>query len=98
MGPPPPDALEPGWLMHALELALSPLCRGSTIAFRIGDEEASLVDGRVAVEAEVEAPVGEAVEESEQRRRISVLRRAETHGRPVAQNDVGDSVDLGIER
>lgn len=44
MGPPPPDALEPGWLMHALELALSPLCRGSTIAFRIGDEEASLVD------------------------------------------------------
>ena len=44
MGPPPPDALEPGWLVHALDLALSPLCRGSTIAFRIGDEEASLVD------------------------------------------------------
>ena len=44
MGPPPPDALEPGWLMHALDLALSPLCRGSTIAFRVGDEEASLVD------------------------------------------------------
>jgi DNA-binding HxlR family transcriptional regulator len=44
MGPPPPDALEPGWLMHALDLALSPLCKGSTIAFRIGDEEASLVD------------------------------------------------------
>ena len=30
LGPPPPDALEPGWLMHALDLALSPLCRGST--------------------------------------------------------------------
>jgi DNA-binding HxlR family transcriptional regulator len=44
MGPPPADALEPGWLMHALELALSPLCKGSTIAFRVGDEEASLVD------------------------------------------------------
>jgi DNA-binding HxlR family transcriptional regulator len=44
MGPPPRDGLEPGWLMHALELALSPLCRGSTIAFRVGDEEASLVD------------------------------------------------------
>ncbi len=44
MGPPAPDALEPGWLMHALDLALSPLCKGSTIAFRVGDEEASLVD------------------------------------------------------
>ena len=44
MGPPPPEALEPGWLMHALDLALSPLCRGSRIAFRVGDEEASLVD------------------------------------------------------
>ena len=44
MGPPPPDALAEGWLVGALDLALSPLCRGSTIAFRIGDEEASLVD------------------------------------------------------
>jgi DNA-binding HxlR family transcriptional regulator len=44
MGPPPPEALEPGWLVHALDLALSPLCRGSRIAFRVGDEEASLVD------------------------------------------------------
>ena len=44
IGPPPPDALEPGWLVHALDLALSPLCRGGTIAFRVGDEEASLVD------------------------------------------------------
>jgi len=44
MGPPAPEALEPGWLMHALDLALSPLCRGARIAFRVGDEEASLVD------------------------------------------------------
>jgi DNA-binding HxlR family transcriptional regulator len=44
LGPPPPDALEEGWLVHALDLALSPLCRGATIAFRVGDEEASLVD------------------------------------------------------
>lgn len=44
IGPPPPDALEDGWLLDALDLALSPLCRGSRIAFRIGDEEASLVD------------------------------------------------------
>ena len=44
MGPPPADALEEGWLFDALDLALSPLCRGSRIAFRIGDEEASLVD------------------------------------------------------
>jgi DNA-binding HxlR family transcriptional regulator len=44
MGPPPPDALAEGWLVGALDLALSPLCRGATIAFRIGDEEASLVD------------------------------------------------------
>lgn len=44
MGPPPPDALAEGWLVAALDLALSPLCRGATIAFRIGDEEASLVD------------------------------------------------------
>ncbi|HWL34282.1 MAG TPA: helix-turn-helix domain-containing protein [Gaiellaceae bacterium] len=44
MGPPPPDALAEGWLVGALDLALSPLCQGSTIAFRIGDEEASLVD------------------------------------------------------
>ena len=44
IGPPSPDTLEPGWLMHALDLALSPLCQGSRIAFRIGGEEASLVD------------------------------------------------------
>jgi DNA-binding HxlR family transcriptional regulator len=49
MGPPPLDSLEPGWLMHALDLALSPVSASGTVAFRIGDEEASLVDG-IAVE------------------------------------------------
>jgi len=44
MGPPPPDALDEGWLLGALDLALSPLCKGARIAFRVGDEEASLVD------------------------------------------------------
>ncbi len=48
MGPPPQDALAEGWLVGALDLALAPLCRGSRIAFRIGDEEASLVDGVVS--------------------------------------------------
>ncbi len=47
LGPPPIDALEPGWLMHALDLGLSPLASEGTIAFRVGEEEASLVDGRV---------------------------------------------------
>ncbi len=45
MGPPPDEALEPGWLLGALDLALSPVAREGAIAFRIGDEEASLVDG-----------------------------------------------------
>ena len=44
MGPPPPDALAEGWLVDAIDLALAPLSRGSRIAFRIGTEEASLVD------------------------------------------------------
>ena len=47
MGPPPLDALEPGWLLEALDLALSPVSPAGTLAFRIGDEEASLVDGTV---------------------------------------------------
>jgi len=45
MGPPPLDALEPGWLVDALDLALSPISPTGRLAFRIGDEEASLVDG-----------------------------------------------------
>jgi DNA-binding HxlR family transcriptional regulator len=47
MGPPPPDALEPGWLLHALDLALSPVSPPGRLAFKVGDEEASLVDGVV---------------------------------------------------
>jgi DNA-binding HxlR family transcriptional regulator len=53
LGPPPLEALEPGWLMHAIDLALSPATPAGTIAFRIGDEEASLVDG-VAYEGVVD--------------------------------------------
>jgi DNA-binding HxlR family transcriptional regulator len=45
MGPPPLDALEPGWLVDALDLALSPISPPGRIAFRIGEEEASLIDG-----------------------------------------------------
>ena len=45
MGPPPLDALDPGWLVDALDLALSPISPPGRLAFRIGDEEASLVDG-----------------------------------------------------
>jgi DNA-binding HxlR family transcriptional regulator len=45
MGPPPLEALDPGWLVDALDLALSPISPAGRLAFRIGDEEASLVDG-----------------------------------------------------
>jgi DNA-binding HxlR family transcriptional regulator len=45
MGPPPPDALEEGWLLGALDLARSPDAPAGSLAFRIGTEEASLVDG-----------------------------------------------------
>lgn len=51
MGPPPPDALEPGWLIHALDLSLAPVSPSGTIAFRVGSEEASLVDGVARVGA-----------------------------------------------
>jgi DNA-binding HxlR family transcriptional regulator len=47
MGPPPPGTLEEGWLPEALDLALSPVSPAGSIAFRIGSEEASLVDGEV---------------------------------------------------
>lgn len=46
MGPPPLDTLEPGWLVGALGLAVAPIAGDVTVAFRIGEEEASLVDGR----------------------------------------------------
>jgi DNA-binding HxlR family transcriptional regulator len=45
MGPPPLEALDPGWLVNALDLALSPISPVGRLAFRIGDEEASLVNG-----------------------------------------------------
>ncbi len=45
MGPPPLDALEEGWLVDALDLALSPISPSGSLAFRVGAEEASLVDG-----------------------------------------------------
>jgi DNA-binding HxlR family transcriptional regulator len=45
LGPPPPDALEEGWLLQALDLTLAPISPRGTFAFRIGGEEATLVDG-----------------------------------------------------
>jgi hypothetical protein len=45
MGPPPPDALEEGWLVGAIDIALSPVLPAGSVAFRIDSEEASLVDG-----------------------------------------------------
>jgi DNA-binding HxlR family transcriptional regulator len=45
LGPPPLDALEDGWLVGALDISLSPLAVPGKLAFRIGEEEASLVDG-----------------------------------------------------
>ena len=55
LGPPPLEALEEGWLVHALDLALSPISPRGSFAFRIGAEEASLVDG-VALDGIVETP------------------------------------------
>jgi DNA-binding HxlR family transcriptional regulator len=46
LGPPPVDALKPGWLKNALEIALSPVAAEGCFAFRVGEEEASVVDGR----------------------------------------------------
>lgn len=62
MGPPPIDALEAGWLLGALDLAVSPLAGDVAIAFRIGDEEASLVDGHAVPGL---APVVDAVVEGD---------------------------------
>ncbi len=55
LGPPPLDALEEGWLVGALDIALSPLAVPGKLAFRIGAEEASLVDG-LSVAGIVEDP------------------------------------------
>lgn len=46
LGPPPLEALRPGWLKNALEIALSPAVTEGRLAFRVGEEEASVVDGR----------------------------------------------------
>jgi DNA-binding HxlR family transcriptional regulator len=46
LGPPPPEALEPGWLEKALRTAVAPLVGTSvSVGFRIDDEEASIVGG-----------------------------------------------------
>ena len=45
LGPPAPDALRPGWLTNALQIALSPVASEGRLAFRVGEEEASVVDG-----------------------------------------------------
>ena len=45
LGPPPAGALQPGWLRNALEIALSPAVTAGSLAFRVGDEEATVVDG-----------------------------------------------------
>jgi len=45
LGPPPLDKLEDGWLVGALDIALSSLAVPGRIAFRVGAEQASLVDG-----------------------------------------------------
>ena len=55
LGPPPPDALGPGWLQHALDLGIGPVSSRGRIVFRVGDEVASLVDGTV-VTGEVPDP------------------------------------------
>lgn len=46
LGPPPLEGLEQGWLVGALDMAIAPLAPVGRIAFRIGAEEASLVDGQ----------------------------------------------------
>lgn len=62
LGPPPTEALEKGWLLGALDIAVSPVAGDVTIAFRIGEEEASLVEGR-AVPGLV--PVADAIVEGD---------------------------------
>jgi DNA-binding HxlR family transcriptional regulator len=46
LGPPPhADALDPGWLVGALDTVFAPRAPAGRLEFRIGDEVASLVDG-----------------------------------------------------
>jgi DNA-binding HxlR family transcriptional regulator len=57
LGPPPAGALEPGWLRNALEITLSPAVTAGSLAFRVGEEEATVVDGEsrpgIAADADV---------------------------------------------
>jgi hypothetical protein len=52
----------------------------------------------MAVKPRVKIPVGETPEELEQRGRIFGLRRTKAHGGPVAENDVGNSLDRRSKR
>lgn len=47
LGPPSPERLGPGWLRNALEVALTAGPQPTSISFRVGDEQASLVGGRI---------------------------------------------------
>ena len=51
LGPPTMSELEPGWLPGALRIALPASAALGRIDFRIGDERAGLVDGKVLNEA-----------------------------------------------
>jgi hypothetical protein len=48
----------------------------------------AFVDPRIAVETEVETPVGKPTEEREESVRVRCLRRAQPHRRAIAKNDV----------
>jgi DNA-binding HxlR family transcriptional regulator len=45
LGPPPPEALEPGWLEKALRTAVVPVAGEASVGFVVGGEEASVVAG-----------------------------------------------------
>jgi DNA-binding HxlR family transcriptional regulator len=57
LGPPPDEevAANPGWLEHALRLAICLAAPPGRYVFRIGEEQASVVDGE-AVSGEVDRP------------------------------------------
>jgi DNA-binding HxlR family transcriptional regulator len=57
LGPPPPGEVEsqPGWLEHALRVAICLAAPPGRYVFRVGDERASIVDG-VAMPGEAEQP------------------------------------------
>lgn len=64
LGPPPAGALEPGWLRNALEITLSPVVTAGSLAFRVGEEEATVVAGEsrpgIAADADVLVETNEA--------------------------------------